>query len=191
MSKRGISGALLASAIVVAGLAVNVGHPASGQELATAPGAAPVTDAPRIKSHALGTPAGKPMAPIAIDYELSAPPQLGVPFDVRITLEGRYGVTDLSVAARADDGIEIGAPQPTSVSADGARGTWTLAATAYKEGTLYLALLAQGTVGDQHPSRALSIPIRIGTAPAQQAADAPSAAGSKAERVIVLPTADR
>jgi hypothetical protein len=193
MSARSLTGALLASASLVVGLAMTVGDPTFGQELAGAPGAAPPTEAaPRIKAHILGGSAGKPTAPIGIDYDLSAPPQLGVPFDVRITLEGRYGVTDLSLAVHADDGIEVGTPQQTSSPADGAGGTWTLAATAYKNGTLHLAVLAQGTVGDQHPSRELVIPIRIGsTAQAPQTATASSATRSSTQRVIVLPSEDR
>ena len=53
---------------------------------------------------------GKPVAPIAIDYELSAEPALGVPFDMRITASS-MGITDLTLSLRADEGLQAGMPQ--------------------------------------------------------------------------------
>ena len=198
MSVKSIGGAFVAPAVLVLAVELSVGFAVSGQEPPPGLGdgatsAAPQAElAPRIKvPRPLGSP-GKPIAPIAIDYELLAPPQLGVPFDVQITLVGRSGISDLALTVHADDGIVIGTPQPTSSSADGAQGTWTVAATAYKEGTLYLGVLAQGTVGDQHPSRELVIPIRIGVAAsAEQTAAALSSTGSSTQRVIVLPSENR
>ena len=134
----------------------------------------------------------KPVGPIAIVYEFSAQPELGVPFDVRISATGSGAVGDLELTVVADDGLEAGAPQLTTGSADGTQRDWTVSATGYKNGTLYLTLLVQGTVGDQHPSRTLVIPIRIGvttaaapTAGASSTAAA-SAIGSSHERVIVM-----
>jgi hypothetical protein len=198
MSAKSIGDALLAPTVLLLAAELSVGFAVSGQEPppglgAGATSAAPQAElVPRIKApRPLGSP-GKPVAPIGIDYEISAPPQLGVPFDVQISLAGRGGIADLALTVRADDGLEVGTPQPTSSSADGARGTWTIAATAYKEGTLYLGVLAQGTVGDQHPSRELVIPIRIGVAAsAEQTAAALSSTGSSTQRVIVLPSEER
>jgi hypothetical protein len=195
MSKKRL--ALLASAILIGAIELCGGNassaqaPAAGVGEGTA-GAAPQTEpTPRIKTSRLRGSPGKPVAPIAIDYELSSPPQLGVPFDVQITLAARDGVTDLALTVHAGAGIEVGTPQPMSSSADGAQGTWTIAATAYQQGTSYLGVLAQGTAGDQHPSRNLVIPIRIGTAaPAQQAAKT-SSPNASTQRVIVLQSEDR
>jgi hypothetical protein len=198
MSVRRIRGALLAPTLFVLAVELSVGLTVSGQEPSKGlgDGAASTTPqiepAPRVKApHPLGSP-GKPVAPIAIDYDLSAPPQLGVPFDVQITLAGRDGIADLALAVHADDGLVVGTPQPTSTSADGARGTWTIAATAYKDGTSYLGVLAQGTIGDQHPSRELVIPIRVGMSASTEepSAAAPSSTRSS-QRVIVLPSEDR
>jgi hypothetical protein len=198
MSVNRIGGALSAPAVVLLAIALSVRSLVSGQEPATSPSvgvastALQTESALRIKApHLLGTP-GKPVAPIAIDYALSAQPLLGVPFDVSITVEGRDGIAALTLTVHAEDGLEVGTPQPTSRSADGTSGTWTVVATVYKEGTSYLGVLAQGTVGGRQPSRDLEIPLRIGTPiSVEQTAAAPSSTGSSTQRVIALPGEQR
>jgi hypothetical protein len=64
--------------------------------------------------------------------------------------------------ASPDDGVVAGTPQLTTTDAQGASCSWIVAATAFREGTLYVDVLVQGTAGDQHPSRSVVIPIRIG-----------------------------
>lgn len=143
---------------------------------------------PRIKSSPGYSSFGKPVAPIAIGYDLSAQPQLGVPFDVRISADGRDRITDLTLTVFAQGGVEVGTPQLTTSSADGALRVWTVAATAFGGGTAYLSVLAQGTADDQHPARNLVISIRIVAA----SATAPAAVGqsttdSLGQHVVVLP----
>ncbi len=179
-------------ALVIA-LAAGLAHAAAADELA--PGASGgaansvATAAPRIKSRPLAAP-GKPVAPIAIGYEFSARPQLGVPFAVQIVAEGGDGVAELTLSVRAGSGLEAGTPQLTTNPADGARRSWTLTATAFDEGSLYLDVLVQGTAGDQHPARNLVIPVRIGSTAQQETNSAQPVRDSSTERVIILP-ADR
>ena len=129
---------------------------------------------------------GKPVAPIAIGYELSAQPALGVPFDVRISAQGGDGIADLVLTINPGHGVQAGTPQMTTNSADGATCTWNVTAIAFDQGTLYLSVLVQGTTGDQHPARNLVIPIRIGietTKPAasvQHTTDFSGGAGDRA-----------
>jgi len=163
--------------------------PSAGPAASVGDGAAAsaAAAAPRIKSNPLAS-AGKPVAPISIGYELATQPVLGVPFDVRISVRGSDGVADLTLMVRAGDGVQAGTPQLTASSADGAQRTWTVAATAYGEGALYLGVLAQGTVGNQHPARYLRIPIRIGaTTVAAPTTVSPPKNGFSGQRVIVLP----
>jgi hypothetical protein len=80
----------------------------------------------------------------------------------------------------------------TTSSADGVARTWTVAATAFNEGTLYLSVLVQGMAGDQHPARNLVIPIRIGAEPPTRVgASARATTDFSGAPVIVLPAAER
>src|SRR4029077_1548013 len=164
-------------------------EPAAGADDCAA-SAAPAAGAPtpRIKSPRLRASPGKPVAPIAIGYELSTQPLLGVPFDVRICARGGGGIADLALTVHPGDGVQAGTPQLTASSADGVERSWTVAATAFDEGALYLSVLVQGAAGGEHAARNLLIPIRIGTvAPAKQAAALQPATDSSGRRVIVLP----
>jgi len=116
------------------------------------------------KASVLPASSGKPVAPIAIEYALSAPPQLGVPFDVRISVAGQDGIADVVLSVQPGNGVEVGTPRLMTSSPDGARRTWTVAATIFVEGAECLSVLAQGTAGDEHPARNLLIPIRSGAA---------------------------
>jgi hypothetical protein len=163
--------------------------PAAGTGRA-AIGAATTGARSRIEPTDASTAAGKPVAAIALGYELSAQPALGVPFEVRIAARGGDGIADLALTVRAGPGLEVGTPQLTEDSADGAARSWTIAATAYGSGTLHLNLLVEGTAGTRHPARALAIPIRAGAEPAiDDSAPPRSTLGPATERVIVLPAA--
>ena len=182
MSKRVMTAALLALAAhtLVAGVAL------ADTPIAASAGETIAAAAPRVKS-ALRTSVGKPVAPIAIDYELSAQPALGVPFDVRITASAQ-GITDLTLNVRADDGMQAGEPQLVSSSTDGDSRTWLLTATIAGEGTYYLSVLVQGQRGEEQPARDLLIPIQIGTATrAKGAATIEPKTDASGERIIVMP----
>ena len=191
MSANERRAAALALAILGIALAARHGSAAPANQPAAESVSSGATASPPTAQRLSGSRT-KPVGPIAIVYEFSAQPELGVPFDVRISATGSGAVGDLELTVVADDGLEAGAPQLTTGSADGTQRDWTVSATGYKNGTLYLTLLVQGTVGDQHPSRTLVIPIRIGvttaaapTAGASSTAAA-SAIGSSHERVIVM-----
>jgi hypothetical protein len=172
----------LAMAVLVIGLAAPSTH--------AAPAAGATAGAhPPVNSARLSAAPGKPVAPIAIGYELSAQPTLGVPFTVRISARGGDGITDLALTVRAGPGLEAGTPDATSTTGDGAARTWSVAATAFADGTLYLNLLVQGTAGAEHPARNLMIPIRVGAQPATDHAALPpqSTLGSATQHFIVLP----
>ncbi len=176
----------IAAPLVVAslglGLAATFAYAAPAPGVAT--GVAPAAGA--------SSPSGKPVAPIAIGYELAAQPEIGVPFDVRISARGGDGIADLTLAVHSGDGVEAGTPQLTTSSADGGAHTWTVTATAFNEGTLYLSVLVQGTAGDQHPARNLVIPIRIGAEPPTRlAASVQPTTDFSAVPVIVLPATER
>jgi len=182
----------IAARLALAMFGVALVHAASGDGPAASvadgvAASAVAAPAPRIKSSPRAS-AGKPAAPIAIGYELATQPMPGVPFDVRISVRGGDGIADLSLTVRAGDGVQAGTPQLTASTADGAERSWTVAASAYGEGTLYLGVLAQGTVGNQHPARYLLIPIRIGTTTATAPATVSSSrTDPSTQRVIVLP----
>ena len=170
---------VVAYAGLIASASADTKVPAAVAEAATA--------APRVKSPVKAT-VGKPVAPIAIDYELSAEPALGVPFDMRITASS-MGITDLTLSLRADEGLQAGMPQLVSSSADGASRTWLVTVTAPGEGTYYLSVLVQGRSGSKQPARDVLIPIRIGAAaPTKSAAAAVEPkTDANGERVLVLP----
>jgi hypothetical protein len=131
---------------------------------------------------------GKPAAPIAIAYVFATQPALGVPFDVQISARGGDGIAELALSVQPGNGVQAGTPRLTASSADGGERSWTVAATAYGDGTLYLGLLVQGTAGDQHPAGNLLVPIRIGTTTAAAETTAPPPdANPTRQRIIVLP----
>jgi hypothetical protein len=185
----------IAAPLATAALAIVLAAPCAHADRGTGTGGAaagvPAAGAPaRNEPNHASAPPGKPVAPIALGYELSARPALGVPFEVRISARGGDGIVDLALTVRAASGLEVGTPELTKSSADGTARTWAVAATAFANGTLYLDLLVQGAAGTKHQARNLVIPIRIG---AETATDEPasqqSTRGSPTERVIVLPAA--
>jgi hypothetical protein len=187
MSANERRAAALALAILGIALAARHGSAApANQPTANADGLASGTTTSKPTAQRLSGSQTKPVGPIAIVYEFSTPPELGVPFEVRISAAGSGAIGDLELTVVADDGLEAGAPQLTSGSADGSQRDWTVPATGYKNGTLYLTLLVQGTVGDQHPSRALVIPIHIGVTTAASSTAAASSISSSHGRVIVM-----
>lgn len=174
--------ARLAAAALASVYAVAAGapHPHGG---GSAPAAA--DGAPR-------TSPGKPTAPITIAFALAAEPAVGALLAISIEIHSAAEVGDLALDARAEDGaallVAAQAPVP------GKSGAWTVTVVPLADGTAYLNVTAQGTIGGAPQTRSIAIPVRAGNAkPAQarEAVRASAAAGEgEAERVVLLPAVE-
>jgi hypothetical protein len=133
MRRFAVSASIVGAALVMTWVGLGASGIASAAEGQGGAGTTAQALPARVKSHLRRSP-GKPTAPIAISYVFSAQPALEQPFDVRITASAE-GITDLDLTVRGDDGLEVGVPVLTSSSTDGAERTWTVSATAGKEGT--------------------------------------------------------
>ena len=131
---------------------------------------------------------GKPTAPIAISYELSAEPQVAQPLEVRITARVAAGMSGPTLDVESNDALLIGAVSPEgSAGADANERVWTVTVTPLQDGSAYLNLAVSAELDGQELSRSLMIPIPVGDAkPAAESASAVKIDES-GEALIVLP----
>jgi hypothetical protein len=156
--------------------------------------------APRVMDRATRSP-GKPTAPMAIDFALAAEPAPGALLEISIEVRAPGDVGNLALDARADDGRTLLVASQAPVA--GKRGAWIVTVVPLADGTSYLNVSVQGTIGTETQTRSVAIPVRAGGGPAaaavprstegggtkqaRTAARAPTAGEGAAERVVLLP----
>jgi hypothetical protein len=123
---------------------------------------------------------GKPVAPIAIDYELLGEPRVGEPLRLQIRVRPEQALTRLTFGVDAQAGLtvtplELPAAGPVAAGESIAR---TLVVTPLEPGAWRVTLLVQGEGGTGSLARVVSIPIRTA---APGSASKPKAAGSLKE----------
>jgi hypothetical protein len=133
---------------------------------------------------------------MTIEFALAAEPAAGALLEISVEVRAPADVGDLALDARADDGraLLVAAQAPVA----GRRGAWTVTVVPLADGTSYLNVTAQGTIGGETQARSVAIPIRSGArasavprpaGAAIQAAQAPDTGRPPAggERVVLLP----
>src|SRR5690606_35247533 len=112
---------------------------------------------------AVGGEFGKPVAPFSLAAEAVAPPAVGVPVDVRITLVTRTALEDVEVRLSADPGLSLDAASfslvAPSASPD-APAEWRITVVPVAEGAHRLRLFGEALVGGERQGRSAVATIR-------------------------------
>ena len=114
----------------------------------------------------------KPVAPIAMHYELLADPELAVPVTVIVTIEPAVDLDQVEIVVDADEGLVWGGITPSWQYASLPGGQplrLTLAVTPMELAALRLSVHVSGEIGGYPQSRSLAIPFRLGARQAKQA----------------------
>jgi hypothetical protein len=162
------------------------GVPANGSGT-LADAARPAADGGRAPSRS----PGKPTAPFAIDYVLSAEPAVGALLEIALEVGAPDEVADLGVDAQAADNqaLLVAALAPAADRP----GRWTVTVMPLADGTSYLSVTVRGTIGGSVQTRSVVIPVRIGgnaKAAAQAVEAAPETGESAGEQVVLLPVVE-
>lgn len=133
---------------------------------------------------------GKPLPPIDFKYELLGEPAVGQPLQIRITSSIQAELDALNVALSGSERMQV----PAAVSrfrmartAASAPMTRTISVTPLTTGTLYLDVLVQADIDGRQQSRAVTIPIRVGSQSQQTAPDGTVSTDADGQRIISLP----
>ena len=111
--------------------------------------------------------AGKPVAPFAIEHGLDAPPRLGVPLEISLTLRPRMPVEAVDLMLSADEGLALDASDErltAPAAAPDAPAEWRIAVLPLAEGVQRLRVYAEAAVGGQRQGRSTVITLRVGAA---------------------------
>jgi hypothetical protein len=136
-----------------------------------------------------GASPGKPSAPISMNYEIVGNPIVGVPVRINVTVHSEagpvtvhYRINDTSSLMFQDGQVERWQiPDPTSVD------TQQLTVVPQREGRLYVNVSAEVMTANGSMIRSMSIPIKVGTAPAAPTENGEVVEGPDGEKVISLP----
>ncbi len=111
---------------------------------------------------------GKTSAPVDLKYDLSAKPQVGVPFEIELVFHPRLPADTLEIEVTGMPGLSIvqqGAFKFDKVVA-GTPYSQKVTVQADADGTYYVSVLARMITAVQTEVRTFSVPVVLGTAPA-------------------------
>lgn len=135
-----------------------------------------------------GVPMGKPTAPVEVRFALSATPQPGVPFKVRVELKALATVPSMQAAVTASEGLVLLDPiAPVGFEKVGAGSTHEFLITAQAAAAggqvVNVAVTLVDPLGEQ--TRAVAFPVLVGGSamPAPVTRAKPTAGG---EQVVPL-----
>lgn len=142
-------------------------HIATVLALASACACARPADVPDAAA-TLRTSAGKPVAPIAIEYRFVGQPAVGQPLEIELTIRPRSTMSDVVIrltgepsllVAAADTAVQV--PEITP----GAPYRFTANVTPEEAALLHLGVSVDGQIGGTRQARSITIPLRLGTEP--------------------------
>ena len=151
-----------------------------------------VDAAPRWRSGAPPRSPGKPTAPLTIEVAPAAEPAVGALLEIAVEVRAPAEVRDLTLDVRAADGeaLLVAAVAPVT----GRPGAWTVTVVPLADGTSYLSVTAQGTIGGAPQARSVAIPVRAGAGEKGRARPLAAQRVSLDERdgepVVLLPAAE-
>jgi hypothetical protein len=123
---------------------------------------------------------GKTSAPVDLQYDLLAKPDVGQPFEIELAFAPRLAADTLEVEVSAIPGLTLvsGGGAKFEPVVAGERYTAKVLVNADAAGIYYVNVVARMITKVQTEARAFSIPVVVGTAPAaQKAAPAQDATG--------------
>jgi hypothetical protein len=177
--------------IVLAGL-LSAGCQEGGVE-GDAGNEAPVSEARTPEPMEARTSAGKPSAPISIDYAIIGMPVVGQPVNVNLELSSSLRNRPVTLNYRINDARNLAFPQaqPQRVAlpafGDTDRVTQQVIVVPQREGRLYLNVYAEVETAEGTLLKSIAIPIQVGRAPREPERNGEPRQGADGETVISLP----
>lgn len=139
------------------------------------------------------TSAGKPSAPIRIDYAVIGNAVVGQPVSINLEVSSTVRDTPIALNYRINDARNLRFPQaqPERVSlgalGDGERAREQVTVVPQRDGRLYLNVSAEIETEGGTMLKSMAIPIQVGRAPSQQQANGELTEDGDGEAVISMP----
>lgn len=152
--------------------------------------AASATAAPTEERMATAVATGKTSAPVDLQYDLLAKPDVGQPFEIELALLPRLAADTLEVEVSGIPGLTLvsgGTGKFEGITA-GERYTSKVLVRADAAGLYYVNVVVRMITKVQTEARAFSIPVVVGTVPAARKAAPPEDATGQA--IQSLPAAE-
>jgi hypothetical protein len=137
--------------------------------------------------------AGKPMAPIRVDYRIVGEPVVGQPVAIELEVGSTLGVQPVTVSYRISDAsaLQLAEAQPprVTVTAPGENrpASQQVTVVPLREGRLYLNVAASIDTGEGALSTVTAIPIQVGSAPRALEENGEITTDADGERLRVMP----
>ena len=121
-------------------------------------------------AHAVGN--GKPGAAVLIRYDFASKPAIGTPTELQLAFIPQAGVDSLEVVVGGMDGVTLSGPLIATFTevVPGKPYMHTVTVLPDRAGIFFLSVVATTQIGNQNLSRTFSVPLSVGTVPAQQKA---------------------
>jgi hypothetical protein len=152
--------------------------------------AASATPTPQDERMATAVATGKTSAPVDLQYDLLAKPDVGQPFEIELAFLPRLAADTLEIEVSGIPGLTLvsgGSGKFEGITA-GERYTSKVLARADAAGLYYVNVVARMITKVQTEARTFSIPVVVGTVPAAQKAAPPQDATGQA--IQSLPAAE-
>jgi len=119
--------------------------------------------------YATAVVSGKTSAPVDLKYDLSAKPTLGEPFEIELVFQPRLPADTLEIELTGMPGLVVGQQGVFKFEKVQAQTPYTQKVTvqADADGTYYVNVIARMITQVQTEVRTFSIPVVVGTAPAE------------------------
>jgi len=172
-------------------------EPAAGQPPQSA---APERNSAQVEKAAesAARPAGKPMAPVSIRYEVVGRPVMGQPVSINLEITSNTKDQPVSVQYRSSDESSVAFPeaQPQAVELGTLdRGESTMqqvTVVPLREGRVYLNVSAAVETSQGTMFRSLAVPIQVGSAPdGADAVNGELTETAEGETVISMPAREQ
>lgn len=144
-------------------------------------------------SSGVSASAGKPSAPITIDYTVIGTPVVGQPVNIDLEVSSSLGNRPVTLNYRINDARNLVFPQaqPQRVAlaarTDTGRAVQQVTVVPQREGRLYLNVSAEVETDEGMLMKSMAIPIQVGSAPEQPATNGELREGADGEAVISMP----
>ncbi len=133
--------------------------------------------------------AGKPTAPIDISYEVVGNAIVGVPVAINVIFTSVRGPINVEFSINDNSALifQPGQVERLEIADASAGSVQQIVVIPQREGRVYVNVSAEIQAPDGLNIRSMAIPIKVGSAPANEAVNSKQAEGTGADSVISLP----
>jgi len=140
-----------------------------------------------------GVSAGKPTAPITIDYTVIGMPVVGQPVSINLEVSSMLPGRAVTLNYRINDARNLSFPQAQAqrvalgVLGDTDRAAQQVTVVPQKEGRLYLNVSAEVETDEGMLVKSMAIPIQVGSAPRELQTNGEVGEDAEGEAIVSMP----